>query len=229
MNSCYRLVGGPQLLNGRFVMKKPNWMRALRGLAVVLGLATVLISSRAMADQWIPYTDGRVGGCFLNNSGFMFGCTPQPPAPPVPTAHPSRAQPEIRYVPTRDPQQDLQMQQQIRENAHLRQQLNAERRNAQNRENQVVEQQNRAAREAELQRRREERAASVAWLATPEGQAQLAAANAQRAATEERMNSEFQAIKAKPRSKARQNARGIAECSAAGGLYTCSNVGCLCD
>lgn len=39
----------------------------------------LLIPSVAMADRWIPYTDGRVGGCFQNDvTGHLYGCTPQP-------------------------------------------------------------------------------------------------------------------------------------------------------
>ena len=35
----------------------------------------------AHADQWIPYTDGRAGGCWLNNNYQLYGCTPQPVQP----------------------------------------------------------------------------------------------------------------------------------------------------
>lgn len=36
------------------------------------------VPSAALADTWIPYTDGRVGGCFQNRVGHLYGCTPQP-------------------------------------------------------------------------------------------------------------------------------------------------------
>lgn len=41
-------------------------------------LILLVASSVARADRWIPYTDGRVGGCFQTDSGRLFGCTPQP-------------------------------------------------------------------------------------------------------------------------------------------------------
>lgn len=45
----------------------------------ILVLLTALFASgNAFADRWIPYTDGRVGGCFLNDAGVLYGCTPQP-------------------------------------------------------------------------------------------------------------------------------------------------------
>jgi len=47
--------------------------------AFVLGVL-LLIPSLALAAKWVPYTDGRVGGCFLSENGQLFGCTPQPQA-----------------------------------------------------------------------------------------------------------------------------------------------------
>jgi hypothetical protein len=41
-------------------------------------LVSLLIPSIAHAGRWIPYTDGRVGGCFQNENGNLYGCTPQP-------------------------------------------------------------------------------------------------------------------------------------------------------
>jgi hypothetical protein len=41
----------------------------------------LLGAAQARADRGVPYTDGRIGGCFINDSGFMHGCTPQPPKP----------------------------------------------------------------------------------------------------------------------------------------------------
>jgi hypothetical protein len=50
----------------------------------ILGFALAAVCAPALAASWIPYTDGRMGGCFLSDQGVMFGCTPQPPtaAPP---------------------------------------------------------------------------------------------------------------------------------------------------
>ncbi len=58
----------------------------MRVLAVFLAL---LLSLDARADKWLPYTDGRVGGCWLNVAGVLYGCTPQPPVniQPAPESH----------------------------------------------------------------------------------------------------------------------------------------------
>jgi hypothetical protein len=48
----------------------------MRRITLLLILAAA--STPAFADRWIPYTDGRAGGCWLNNAGHMYGCTPQP-------------------------------------------------------------------------------------------------------------------------------------------------------
>lgn len=45
---------------------------------IVLISVLLFASSNAMADQWIAYTDGRVGGCWLNSANQLYGCTPQP-------------------------------------------------------------------------------------------------------------------------------------------------------
>lgn len=47
----------------------------------VFAIALLISPILAYADQWIPYTDGRAGGCFLNNVGHLYGCTPQPQQP----------------------------------------------------------------------------------------------------------------------------------------------------
>src|SRR5690606_1650412 len=47
-------------------------------MRIVLLIAVLLTAFPARADRWIPYADGRVGGCFQSNSGRLFGCTPQP-------------------------------------------------------------------------------------------------------------------------------------------------------
>lgn len=55
-------------------------------------LALTLLPSVAWADRWLPYTDGRVGGCFINSNGILHGCTPQPPQI-RPESYPSRPPP----------------------------------------------------------------------------------------------------------------------------------------
>ena len=69
---------------------------------VLVGITTVCLIALwpgvAKADSWVTYTDGRVGGCWMNRSGVLYGCTPQPRASkfdddmPVPR---SRAEPLI--------------------------------------------------------------------------------------------------------------------------------------
>lgn len=69
-------------------------MKGFRPLLVsVLLLAA---AGAARADTWVPYTDGRVGGCWINNVGFMYGCTPQP-AKPAPAPY-RRSAPTERTV-----------------------------------------------------------------------------------------------------------------------------------
>ena len=48
--------------------------------AALLLLASMLfcIPLFAKADTWVPYTDGRAGGCMLNSANVLYGCTPQP-------------------------------------------------------------------------------------------------------------------------------------------------------
>lgn len=42
-----------------------------------VSLICLLWAGQVKADQWLPYTDGRAGGCFVNQSGVLYGCTPQ--------------------------------------------------------------------------------------------------------------------------------------------------------
>lgn len=44
---------------------------------IALFVILTVASSSAFADRWIPYTDGRAGGCWQNNVGNLYGCTPQ--------------------------------------------------------------------------------------------------------------------------------------------------------
>lgn len=68
-------------------------------MRTVLLTLMLLMSCPAWADEFVPYTDGRAGGCFINRTGFMHGCTPQPAQPPTIIHAPAR---EIR-VPVEDP------------------------------------------------------------------------------------------------------------------------------
>ncbi len=44
----------------------------------LVGFALLIAPLLAKADTWIPYTDGRAGGCWLNRVNVLYGCTPQP-------------------------------------------------------------------------------------------------------------------------------------------------------
>ena len=69
-----------------------------------LVLFVVVWPTSALADQWIPYTDGRAGGCFQNSNGNLYGCTPQPSTVTAPQARAGR-----RFEYTPDPRlQQLQ-------------------------------------------------------------------------------------------------------------------------
>ena len=115
---------------------------------------SLLISSSAYADGFVSYTDGRVGGCFVNN-GFVYGCTPQPAPEPQEVYVP------VPYVdPIREAQREAELRQHQIENAALRQRLQNE--------------YSRQSDEAAYQQR-----AINAWSAPPEGRA---AAAQQRAA-----------------------------------------------
>lgn len=50
-------------------------------IAAKFVVASILLvaSLYASADTFVPYTDGRVGGCMLNSANVLYGCTPQPP------------------------------------------------------------------------------------------------------------------------------------------------------
>lgn len=126
----------------------------MRRLSFILALLPVV----ALADQWLPYTDGRMGGCWLNNAGQMYGCTPQP----EPAIEPSQRQPSIVEVPVRDPAQDAQIRRAQRENDALRQELESER------AQQVAQQQRQAAADA------------AAYAASPEGRSEQARRDAAR-------------------------------------------------
>jgi len=101
-------------------------------------LPLLCVSSLALSDEWVPYTDGRMGGCMVGEGG-MYACTMQP-LPPVEA--PER---EVVKVPTRDPMQDVQLLRQQQENQQLRQQLN----NAQDNARVAEQQRQQAARDAE--------------------------------------------------------------------------------
>jgi hypothetical protein len=52
-------------------------------MRAVLAVVVLLASPAAYADRWVPYTDGRTGGCFQSDTGRLFGCTPQPQRSPT--------------------------------------------------------------------------------------------------------------------------------------------------
>ena len=52
-------------------------------------LVLLTLSSIVHADQWVPYTDGRAGGCWINDQTHqMWGCTIEPAALPPREAAP---------------------------------------------------------------------------------------------------------------------------------------------
>lgn len=57
----------------------------MRHLALLLLLLSSPLSARERVDDWVPYNDGRLGGCYRTVGGRLYGCTPQrrPAAPPV--------------------------------------------------------------------------------------------------------------------------------------------------
>lgn len=84
----------------------------MKGRFVCVILLSV-VSFPALADRWIPYTDGRVGGCFQNRVGNLYGCTPQP------SKQVEAREPQVIYRDRADPRVD-QLQS---ENRALRQEL----------------------------------------------------------------------------------------------------------
>lgn len=159
-------------------------------------------SSWALADQWVPYTDGRAGGCFINNTGFMFGCTMQPPQAPV-----------VVEVPVRDPAQERALRQQEIENSQLRDELwEMERANA---ERQKFE---RAAAQREDYRR--ESAQRDAWLTTAEGRAYTAEWQ-ERQRRERTQEAQIQANSQGPNS--------LKECYKQKKIPSCDQDGCRCN
>ena len=79
--------------------------------AILVGILCFLFGIPAWADTFLPYTDGRAGGCFVSRTGFMYGCTPQPPAALPPNRRSAAPIPDERLM---------------RENAMLRDELRAQ-------------------------------------------------------------------------------------------------------
>jgi len=121
-------------------------MRALMALMLVLPFA-------AKADEWIPYTDGRAGGCWINATGWLWGCTIPPPPPPPPKRAPQVQYRDRIVVETREPTHEevnaaasrLLDEQQEAANAAERRAINAEI----ERRNQVFQEQQSAINNAE--------------------------------------------------------------------------------
>jgi hypothetical protein len=59
-------------------------------IALVLSASLLQVQ---VVDEWVPYPDGRPGGCYRTERGQLYSCTPPPQqeAPPV-AATPSEAQ-----------------------------------------------------------------------------------------------------------------------------------------
>jgi hypothetical protein len=64
-----------------------------------VGLSLVLLFAPAVAvDEWVPYTDGRPGGCYRSASGLIYGCTPPPRTASEPDVTPVDTAAELREV-----------------------------------------------------------------------------------------------------------------------------------
>lgn len=81
-------------------------------------IACISVPGTAAADTWIPYTDGRAGGCWLNSAGHLYGCTAQPQRP---SAQPRNRADEMRTE--RDNSREAALE---HENAALRAERDAE-------------------------------------------------------------------------------------------------------
>lgn len=105
--------------------------RSSRIAVVTIALFLPVVSR---ADQWVSYTDGRVGGCWINRSGMIYGCTPQPPPP---------------WHPTERSADDAQIHRLEQQNQQMRSQLQAQ----QDARAAALEQEKRLRQAVELQQR----------------------------------------------------------------------------
>ena len=186
-------------------------------------LFTLLIAAPAFAGGgWAPYTDGRVGGCAVDNNGNLYGCTPQPqPVPFVPT-EPSRRQLEDAY---QQGAQDNAAAQSLFDSQNRRSQDAALRRQQQ--ENDALQQQlenERAAHDVQAANDRARRQAI--WLASPEGQIEAARQQAEMAARIEHERAQQRKFAAAIGSSRTLSPK---ECAKKGLVLTCDNHGCGCD
>jgi len=171
----------------------------------------VLYSGLAIADRWVPYTDGRVGGCFINNNGYMFGCTPQPPPPTPPPAH--RADPIVVEVPVQDPAQEEAIRRAQSENDRLRNELSEQRR--------LNDERDQAAADAETWRKLDRAAADQdAWLRTPDGKKYAAEVE------EQRRREKAQELQIQVNS---QGKNSLKECYKQKKTPICDQDGCRCN
>jgi hypothetical protein len=76
----------------------------MRIVRPIITIALLSIAASAAADEWLPYTDGRVGGCYEDARGELHSCTPQPEAAVFPSDEPDppaaelAAQEQLREV-----------------------------------------------------------------------------------------------------------------------------------
>lgn len=76
---------------------------------VALQIALLIVGASPL-DEFVPYEDGRLGGCYRTPAGKLYNCTrdakrinetvrgPDPNAPPVPQAEDADARVELRRV-----------------------------------------------------------------------------------------------------------------------------------
>lgn len=67
---------------------------------LTLATALLLLAPAAPVDDWVPYDDGRPGGCYRTASGQLYSCsrTPRKVVEAAPGAEPADAAAELRAV-----------------------------------------------------------------------------------------------------------------------------------
>jgi hypothetical protein len=196
-------------------MECPSRLRPSLDLLKLLIGVCLFSPVAALADDWIPYTDGRVGGCFSGHE-TLYGCTPQPNPISGQITGDTLERRENRELSEQN--KKLQQDRDNQAEQARQQEQRADAAESELQQSRVQKSQDEIAARAAADRQDEEN--RQAWLQSPDGQAFLKEQQEQRKSEltqQQQIHDTF------------QRDSDLKTCGKRQGTINCSDNGCFCE